>query len=171
MLKSILLFSLWSVTFFQFAEANEVESRLYQIGEDFHAGKYESQGLKLSELPKEVQERLQQIALKESDVWVDTILEADFQLGLEDLRVDMIEAIVDGRGAAVAFRIKISQHAFFTGECLTNVEYPEFTNNQDRIDYLYQNECSDGRISSYILVSTDFKNHERDPNNYEEFDN
>ena len=127
--------------------------------------------MKLSELPKEVQQRLQDIAMKESDVWVDTILEGDFQLGNEDLSVDMFEALVDGRGAAVAFRMKISQHAFFTGECLTNVEYPEFMNNQERIDYLYQNECSDGRISSYILVSTDFKNHERDPNNYEEFDN
>lgn len=173
MKKNILFFIYFLVTSLtvQNVFAAEDESKLYQVAEDFHQGKLHSSQLNIETLDQKTKDRLKAIALKETDVWVDTILEGGFQLGKDDLSLDGFEAITDARGATLAFRLKFSQHAFFTEECLANVDYPNFKNDDERIQFLQKNECPDGRISTYIMISTDLNDHERDPEEYEEFDN
>ena len=168
---AMLSFSIFCLSLTQTVNAYEPESQLYQVAEDFHAGKYQFIEMDIEKLDQQTKQRLEAIALKETEVWVDTILEGGYQLGQNDLSLDRLQAITDARGATKAFRLKFSQQAYYTEECLANVDYPDFKNDKERIEFLNQMECSEGRISTYIMISTDFKDHERDPEEYEEFDN
>jgi hypothetical protein len=60
-------------------------------------------------------EKLRLIAVKQTLIWSDTILEGDFEAA-GDTRIDKVEAIHDG-DQLVAYRIHYSETAWYTGDC------------------------------------------------------
>jgi hypothetical protein len=99
-------------------------------------------------------ERLRQIAVKQTHIWPDTILEGDFEAA-GDTRIDKVEAIHDGE-LLVAYRIHYSETAWYTGDC-----------DPEKDPTL--RSCRQGRISEASFVSPMLTSWMRDDFAYAKF--
>lgn len=101
---------------------------------------YES-GSRVATVPDDVKSLLETIAVKQSQIWADTILENDYRLGspTELDRVEVLYSNVDS--SPLAYRITYSARAWYTADCPAHRSVAT---------------CEEGRIRESSFVSTSF---------------
>ncbi|RYE42700.1 MAG: hypothetical protein EOP48_23270 [Sphingobacteriales bacterium] len=117
---------------------------------------YEFASSRKQKLNSASREKLSRVALSQSNVWADTILEGDY-IADKKPRLDVVSGIFEN-GELVGYKITYSEKAWYIGDC----------------DYDYENAstlkgCTKGRIYESSFVSPDFETYFRDLNEIADF--
>lgn len=109
-----------------------------------------------SSLAVDVQAVLKNVAIRQAQVWGDTILEGDYQAD-GHTRLDVVTFLYKNN-SLIGYRISYSERAWYTGECDFNGDDEETLK-----------DCTEGRIFESSYVSPDFKTYFRDEDDLADF--
>lgn len=109
-----------------------------------------------STLTTDVYGVLKNIAVRQTQIWGDTILEGDYQAE-GNTRLDVVSFLYKNE-RLIGYRISYSERAWYTGECDYNGYDEESLKG-----------CAEGRIFESSYVSPDFKTYFRDEDDLADF--
>lgn len=110
---------------------------------------------KISKLSPEVRASLKEIAVDQSQIWGDTILEGDY-VSSGRVRLDEVLAFYNGQ-KLIGYKIKYSEKAWYVGDCNYNGKRESLK------------DCQEGRIVEGSYVSADHLTFFSDEERYAQF--